>query len=79
MCVDSICDCVECVISLWLDVLPVCVFYLYIVRMRVGSSDMSLGGGSDKKSGAAKPRKLTLEVLPRRPHNDRTETLGDVG
>ena len=44
VCVDSVCDCVECVIGLWLDVLPVCVFYLYVVRMRVGSSDMSLGG-----------------------------------
>ena len=79
MCVDSVCDCVECVIGLWLDVLPVCVFYLYVVRMRVGSSDMSLGGESDKKCGAAKPRKLTVEVLPRPPYNDRTKTLGAVG
>ena len=56
MCVDSICDCVGCVIGLWLDVLPVCVFYLYVIRMRVASSDMSLGGESDKKCGAVKPR-----------------------
>ena len=79
MCVDSICDCVEGVIGLWLDVLPVCVFYLYIVCMRVGSSDMSLYGESDKKCRAAKPRKITVEDPPRPPYNDRTKTLGAVG
>ena len=59
MCVDSVCDCVKCVIGLWLDVFPVCVFYLYVVHMRVGSSCVSLGGVSDKKCRAAKSHKLT--------------------
>ena len=38
MCVDSICDCSY----VWLDVLPVCVFFLYVVHMRVSSAKMSL-------------------------------------
>ena len=52
MCVDSICDCVECVIGLWYK-----MYFLSVplIRCTQGSSDISLGGESDKMCRAVKP------------------------